>query len=199
MSTEYQVFDYNLSAAGSDRVWLETGFISFLRATDAAGVEAPLTLLEIALGEAVDDWLPFTPGSILRIQKAEKSYMFKVRWAAQAGVSVKLLWGSDANDLDLEVQRASQLVVGDLASTVAPDKITVGTSSTLIAAANASRKALTILNNGTATIYVSGTTATVDDFPIAPGASYTTTTTTAAIYGISGTAGQDVRVFEEGA
>lgn len=199
MNTEYNVSVYDLTDAGSDTVELEVGFLAFLRAVDSAGVEAPLTLIELALGDAVDDWIPFTPGSIMRIQNAQKSGKYKLRWAAQAGVTIYFMWGSNANNLDIEVQRASQLVVGDLASTAAPGKVTVGTTSGLIAAANPNRKALTIFNNGTATIYISDDTATTDDFPIAPGASYTTTTTTAAIYGISGSAGQDVRTLEEGA
>lgn len=198
MSTEYQIFQYNLAAAGNDRVWLDTGFISFLEALDAAGVEAPLTRIEIALGEAVDDWIPFTPGSVLRIQKAEKSYMFKVRWPATAGVTIKLLWGSNANDLDLIVQRATQLVVGNMASSVAADTVTVGTSSTLICAANANRTALTIQNDGTADVFIGPSPATTDMLKLAPGASYTTTTATAAIYGISGSAGHAVRYLEEG-
>jgi hypothetical protein len=75
---------------------------------------------------------------------------------------------------------------------------TVGTSSTLLLAANTLRKKATFYNNGTVTIYVemTGAASTTTSYAVPAGAEFADDTGTAAWNAISGTAGQDVRVME---
>lgn len=79
---------------------------------------------------------------------------------------------------------------------------TVGVANSVILAANAARRTVTVYNNttgaGADTVYIqSGAVATVAaGFPIPPGCSITMESVE-AINAISGTAGQDVRIYEE--
>ena len=84
----------------------------------------------------------------------------------------------------------------------AASQATVGTSGALIVAARTGaigtgRIAATIYNNGTATIFVGTSTGvlTTTGFPVAPGAALVINTT-AALYGISTVAAQNVGVLE---
>lgn len=78
--------------------------------------------------------------------------------------------------------------------------ITVGTSATQIRAANTSRRSISIFNNGSVTVYVGyDNTVTVSNgMPIPPGGERELRVTS-DVYGIAGTAGQDVRYISENA
>lgn len=86
----------------------------------------------------------------------------------------------------------------DRAAGVSVAAVTVLATVTALVAANANRKAVTFQNLGSVDVYLGGATvSTANGLKIAAGADYTVTWTTAALYAISATAGQDVRVFEE--
>ena len=81
----------------------------------------------------------------------------------------------------------------------APAAKTVGTSAVQLDTAFAGRSAVTVVNNGTAVVYI-GTTGVTTSTGIPLAASGGTWTlpwgSAIPVYGISGTAGQDVRVAE---
>lgn len=76
---------------------------------------------------------------------------------------------------------------------------TVGTSSAELVAANPQRVSVAVYNNGTATIYLDNSTASAPgSWPVPAGTVYENDHYVGAINAISGTAGQDVRVWEDG-
>lgn len=92
--------------------------------------------------------------------------------------------------------RSQESVATDQATAVAQ---TVGVAAASLVAARASRVSVLIYNNGTATIYVGPSGVTVaSGVPIVVGGSLEERDYTGAIFAISGTAGQDVRVWEVG-
>lgn len=76
--------------------------------------------------------------------------------------------------------------------------VTVGTSAVVVAAANVDRRSVLIVNNAANVIYVgpAGVT-TATGVPVAAGGGALTLNTTAAIYAIAGSAGNNVRVLQE--
>jgi|GEM_PF-3658193 len=75
----------------------------------------------------------------------------------------------------------------------------VGFIEAVVVPLNLTRKSVTIQNLGTMPIYIGGVAVTVaDGLKIASGGSFVIDKSTGAISAISGTAGQDVRIFEEG-
>ncbi|OEJ64649.1 hypothetical protein [Magnetovibrio blakemorei] len=87
-----------------------------------------------------------------------------------------------------------------LASSYSTAAVVVGVAAGLVVAANAARKSVTIQNLGAQPIYLGGAGVTVADGleVAANGGAFTLSGVSAAVYAISGTAGQDVRVLEEG-
>jgi len=89
------------------------------------------------------------------------------------------------------------LIIETLGSGFSHGNISVGTTPTLIKAANTARKSLLIQNLGTGAIYIGGSTvSTANGIKLDAGENITIDRTTAAVYGIS-TATQDVRFLEE--
>ncbi|MFZ2105107.1 MAG: hypothetical protein WAV18_06915 [Roseiarcus sp.] len=87
------------------------------------------------------------------------------------------------------------------AANLATNQVTVGVTATLLAAARTGvagtgRIAITILNNGTVTIYLGGSSVLVTTGIQLPAGDAITLNTTAALYAISGTAGQNVGIAE---
>lgn len=93
--------------------------------------------------------------------------------------------------------RSQEAVSSDQATATA---VTVGTSAASAAAARNSRICLKIANLGAATVYFGTTSAvtTATGIPIAANGSHTEEFYTGAVYMVSGTAGQDVRLWEVG-
>lgn len=95
------------------------------------------------------------------------------------------------------VVTVSNLNKGTAFSELAP--VTVGVAAGVVAAAAAARKGVRIYNGGTAPIYLGSSAVTVANSPVMvqPGQMWLEDDApSAAIYGISGTAGQVVRVQE---
>lgn len=92
---------------------------------------------------------------------------------------------------------SANIIKGSSFNDLAP--VTVGVAAVVVAAANASRKALRVYNGGTATVYFGGPGVTTANGVVAvlPGQTWIEDDApAAALYGISGTAGQAVRVQE---
>jgi len=193
----YSIVRLDLTSAGSQDFAIESDYFHIVRAEDAGGGLALDVEIEVTLGTGTDHYVPL--GFNCAIEGRTKHY--KLRWAAQAGVVATLLFGwKDAIDGGIRVfaPPAKQLVTSASGTALAVAAVTVGTSATLLAAANSSRQALTIMNNGTATIYLGGSgVTTASGLPVTAGQGFVVEGTTAALYAISGTAGQDVRVMEE--
>lgn len=112
---------------------------------------------------------------------------------------VKVQHGADGSATD--VSAASPLPVSEIAAgAVLSTAVTVGTSATALpSSALSSRKSMIVFNNGNTTIYLgpSGVT-TSSGLPVYAGA-YSPAINLGAgvtLYAISGSAGQNVRVFE---
>lgn len=120
----------------------------------------------------------------------------------QPTLARNLVWSDD--EQRWKMQRADaqgNLVVGTTGSKVSSvsySAVSVGTTATLILAANTSRLSVLIRNDGTDTVFVGGDSSvtTSDGMPIRPGESFSDDQYTGDWYGISGTAGQDMRVLE---
>lgn len=82
----------------------------------------------------------------------------------------------------------------------APRTVTVGTTPTLIAAANAAAIGRLLKNNGAATVFVGGSTVAAsgadEGWAIAAGAEYVDGVSVGAIYGIVAAGTASVKVFE---
>lgn len=81
----------------------------------------------------------------------------------------------------------------------APTAVTVGTGPVRIDQGTANRRYVLVVNNGSATVYVGkdNTVTTANGIPVAAGASLSLNLgPSLQLWGISGTAGQDVRVIE---
>lgn len=81
----------------------------------------------------------------------------------------------------------------------APTAVSVGTSAVQIDQGTANRRYVLVMNNGTATIYVGkdNTVTTSNGIPVSAGSSLSLNLgPSLQLWGISGTAGQDVRVLE---
>lgn len=95
-------------------------------------------------------------------------------------------------------------VTGSLSTKEAPaasasfGAVAVGIAATQIVAANTSRRSVLVQNKGAASVYVgpANTVTTATGIEVASGGSLTFTCAS-ALFGISGTAGQDVRYLDE--
>ena len=115
---------------------------------------------------------------------------------------IKMVLGDvDADAGDVAKDNAMPVSTPVGTASFAAAQSTVGVSAAILVAARTGavgtgRAAVTIYNNGTATIYLGASGVTISTgFPIVAGNGFTTNTT-AAIYAISGTAGQNVGVWE---
>lgn len=191
---EYSITPIPLSVAGEQVIDQEGDFWCFLSALDASGQASLDAKLQVAFGRTTDDFAFAFPNS------DAEGYFDKVRvkWAAQAGLTA-YLYISRSPILKLRTPPAKQLVTSAIATTFAHGAVTVGTAAVLIRAANSNRQSLIVQNLGTVDIFVGGVGVTTGNgLRVQAGQASTLDKSTAAVYGISGTAGQDVRYFEEG-
>lgn len=200
LGPEYMSFDnISLAVAGSEKIDLAAGLFRFLYARDASGSEQPGALVEMAMGETTDDFLPFPVGSKMIIPSGERPTRLRLQWAAQSGITrATFMWAADPNRLDIDVKLRAQLVVGDLAIGLATAEVSVTTAATLIQAANGSRRALAVQNIGGADVYLGGSGVTAGaGYPLPAGGTYRTAEFSGAIYGIVSTGTVKVRALEE--
>lgn len=139
----------------------------------------------------------------------DKDRTYQVRQARtyiQPGMYEFLFENETASDITVtvhfpvgEMKGAGQASNADI-GTAAPDTgaVTVGTTATLLKAANTNRRALTFRNNGGVAVYFGGSGVTVaNGMPLEPGDAWETTVNGAAWYGIVASGTCDVRVVEQ--
>ena len=200
---DYSILKIPLGTAGSLNLAQESDYFSFVVALDASGVPNLNGLINVAVGRDVSDFIP------LQVNNTLKGYapFYKISWAAQAGLTAYVFRsrarvGNVARDAALQITSppAKQLVTSALASTFVAAAVTVGTSAVQLAAVDGARQGIIVENNGTVPIYLGGDNAVTvggatGGIPVAAGAAFTDSTCTGALWAISGTAGQDVRVM----
>lgn len=111
---------------------------------------------------------------------------------AYNGATWDRLRGDIANGLDVDVTR----MIGSGSITTA--NISVGVTAVLLSSARPTRRRIIVKNLGTVLVYIGPTSGvtTTNGYALAAGESKEFETT-ATVYGISGTAAQDVRLLEE--
>ena len=185
-----------LTTAGSETIKGKFTAAFFKRATDAAGSRALDALLQVRFGQNATASFPWEYADKIVSKAGWEEITFS--WEAQIGVTAIVVLAS-SDELLLEGEPPASLAVGDLASSITAAAVTVGTSEVSLAAANSSRKLLTIQNNGSVDVYIGPTGLTTSTgLKVAAGGSYSTENSTAQYFGISGTASQNCRVLEEG-
>ena len=99
---------------------------------------------------------------------------------------------------DFEDARVTGTITLEQGTDAVQATVSVGVAETLLDAADTNRRALTIQNLGTVDVFVGKTGVTVaNGIRLQVGEVYVLSATTAGIFGISGTAAQDVRVLAE--
>ena len=191
-------FDIPLTSAGQLVVHGFAGICRLIKAVDASGAAALSTAIRVKAGDAVGDWIPLAYGNALKLKVAAE---VTIAWDAQPGVVATIFQAWDPDIADVDADPPVRLVVGEKAGAIAAAAVDVDTTAggTQIAAVNSSRKAVTLFNNGTDTVYLgpAGVTAAAG-MPLAAGAYVAFTETTAAIYGIAASGTQEIRVLSEG-
>jgi hypothetical protein len=196
MSASSQVIRINLSAAGELRIDWAFGYFHIVRFEDLSGVAILDGEISVALNGNDDDYVPLLYNNKIR----DKCDRARIRWAAQPGRVAVLIVADKAENFALDTPNPKQLVVSSGGTSGSNAAVIVGTSAVQVAASNSSRQSVIVQNLGSAAIFVgfsSGVTV-ANGARILPGESYVCDKTTSAIFAISGTAGQDVRVLQEG-
>ncbi len=192
----YSKFTVDLTSADSLIVTQQSGLIRLLRAVDSAGATVLTALVNVKMGPRDNETLPMALGQAVRYGYASQ---VTLSWEAQSGVFATFLLSPNPDNFDMDASPPVTLVTGDLASSITPAQVTVTTSATLIKAADASRKSVTVQNVGSADVFLGGSgVATGDGYKLAAGSAFTFSGTSAAIYGIVASGTCDVHVISEG-
>lgn len=169
---EYAVFQDAKRQDGSQEL---DAFLRIKIGTD--GVDAPVFRLNSKIDGAFD--------------------ALRVSWDATPGVTAYIYIARGPGLLRIEAPPPKQIVSTAFGSSLATAAVTVGTSATLLAAANSARQSVLIQNNGTADIYVGGASVTTaNGIKVEAGGSVAIDKTSAAVYGIAAS-NQNARVMTE--
>lgn len=183
-----------LDTAGQYMIEQGFGYVHVFAFVDASGIEKLDGKIEVSFSVSEDDFIPM----LYNNRVAWKADRGRIRWAAQAGTTAIVGIASDPREFAADTPNPKQLVVSSGGTTLAAAAVTVGTVAVVVSAANTLRQSVTIQNLGSVPIYVgpSGVT-TASGVAVQAGEAITLDKQTAAVYAISGTAGQDVRVLTE--
>lgn len=191
---QYSVTTIDLTTAGEQEIQQEGDYFCFVTALDGAGAQQLSATIEVAVGRSIDDYVPMTINNIIRGYASR----YRIKWSAQAGIKAYLYVARGPEPLEITSPPARQLVTSAIAAGFTHNTVSVGVAATLIVAASGTRQSLILQNLGAADVYIGGSAVTTaNGLKLASGASLTIDGTTAAVYGISGTAGQDVRYLQE--
>lgn len=194
----YKVMTIDLGSAGSMPIEREANYFHFVRAEDGDGALALDAEISVALGTATDHFIPLGYNAV--IHGYTRRYLLV--WSAQPGIKATILlsWQGDRESgVQVNAPPAKQLITQASSVGFASTAVTVGLTAVQLAAASATRQAVSVWNGGSTTIYIGASNVSaIDGFPIAPGAGFVVDGTSSSIYAVSGTAGQDVRVLVEG-
>jgi hypothetical protein len=199
MNLAYGLYLFNLSAAGSEVLRQSIGYIQVVRFQDANGVVKLDGEIKVQTGAPSAPSLPLLYNG--KVVLPERTDFTRFEWSAQADTYALVLTAPAPNVFFGDFPNPKQVVTSALGATVAAAAVTVGTSAVALAAASSGRHSVTVQNLGGADIYVgpSGVTTSSGLKIEANGGAVTLDKQTAAIYGISGSAGNDVRVLTESA
>ncbi len=194
-NAEYMTYELPLTVAGEFRIDRSFGYFHVVEFKDAAGVAVLDGKIELSLSVSEDDYIPLRYNNKI----ANRTDRARIRWTAQAGVTAVILVANDATKFAADTPNPKQLVVASGGTTLDAAAVTVGTSAVVLAASDATRQSVTIQNKGAASIFVgpSGVTTSTGIELVAAVGTITLDKQTAAIYAISGSAGNDVRVLTE--
>jgi hypothetical protein len=183
-----------LDVAGKLVIDYAFGYIHVFKFEDASGVAVLDAEIEVSFSANEEDFLPLAYNNKIATP-AERGV---IRWNAQPGVTAIVTIAKDAGKFFADTPNPKQLVVASGGTSLTNAAVTVGTAEVLLAAADPTRQSVTIQNLGAADVYVGATgLTTATGVKLASGGAITLDKQTAAIYGISGSAGQDVRVLTE--
>lgn len=190
------IFIIDLSQAGDQMVRQFAGVLRVIEMADSAGNLDLTGVINVRVGQTKGPTFPLRMNNAYTGRSARD---LKLSWEAQSGVFAKLLLSPDGQTFDVDADPPVQLVTGALSSSITAADIDVASTATEIVAANTSRQALTIWNNGSETIYLGGSGVTTSTgLPLEAGTGVDFSHTTAAIYGICSTGPVDTRYLEEG-
>lgn len=196
-TVEYSVFRFSLAVsniAAPHRFDQRVGYFHLVRFEDDAGATILTGKIEIAFGSSNDDWLPLGYNNKI----AAISDRLQIRWEAQANTNAVIITSPSLNALQVDAPPATQLILASLGSVIEHYALTVGLTEVLVDAADLTRQSIMIKNLGTVSIYIGATgVTTVNGMEIPANGSIILDKQSAAIYAISGTAGQNVRVLIE--
>jgi len=195
--SEQSIFPITMTAAGSQVIKQFSGVLRVIQMADSAGALNLTGMISVRTGQTKGPVIP------LRMNNAifgEATRDLVLSWEAQAGVIATIMISPSAAAFDVDADPPVQLVTGSLASTITAAAVSVDNTATLVAAANTGRQALTIWNDGAATVFLGGAAVTTAaGLPLKAGTGIDFSHTTAAIYAIAAAAGPyDVRYLEEG-
>lgn len=193
-NAEYMTYEIPLTAAGEYRIDRSFGYFHVVEFKDANGVAVLDGKIELSLSVSEDDFIPLRYNN----KVANRTDRARIRWDAQAGVTAVILVANDATKFAADTPNPKQLVVASGGTTLDAAAVSVGTTATLVAASDATRQSVTLQNLGTADVYFGpAAVTTATGVKLASNGSLTLDKQTAAIYAISGSAAQDVRVLTE--
>lgn len=187
-----QKIEIPMTVAGLQTINLQGDRFKFLHAVNASGVIDVDAKIEVSMGAAGDEWMPMYADSEIE----GFSDRWKVRWVAHSGLTAIIVISRAG--YRVSAPPTKQLVTSSIGTQLSSAAVTVGTSAVVVAAASSSRQSVVIQNKGSVPIYLGGSAVTTaTGIEVAAGAAFTIDKTTAAVYAISGSAGQDVRVMIE--
>lgn len=193
-AAESQTIRIPLDTAGTQVIDRAFEYLHVLRFENTAGVPVLDGEVLVSLSVSEDDFMPLLYNNKV-IGKTDRG---RVRWVAQAGKVAVITIAADARAFAIDTPNPKQLVVASGGATLTAAAVSVGVAATLVAAASTTRMAVTIQNLGTVDVFVGPSGVTVaSGVKIASGGAITLDKQTAAVYAISGSAAQDVRVLTE--
>lgn len=193
-SAEYQTFELDLSTAGSLKFSTFAGRIVMADAELASGDPALNVKMQVRLGTVDNDQIPLRYNGAI---DAANPMDVVFTWEAQTGVTATI-FASYSKVVDITPRPFKQIVTSSVGADLSTATVTVGTTAVVVSAADAARQSVLIQadssNSGLIFIGASGVTA-ANGIELSAGQSIEIDETTAAVYGISDTAGQKVRVL----
>lgn len=148
-------------------------------------------------GSDGSNWIALLIDALGRLQVDAEIDNFPADPATQTTLAALLTELQLKADLT-ETQPVSATVEAKSDDTFTHDAVTMGLAAAVIKAANASRLGIAVFNLGSATIYLGydNSVAVADGFPLLSGTGLYFDGYVGALWGISGTASQDVRYLE---
>lgn len=191
----YDVIRVPLATAGSRIVEFAGGLLHVIGFEDNSGNAILDGVIKLALTVGTNALIPLRYNNKV-VAEFER---IRLEWTAQSDTVAVILLADGPSSLVADTPNPKQLVTSALGATLASAAVTVGTTEVALTAADTSRFSVTIQNLGGADIYIGPTGVTTSSGlkVAANGGVLTLDKQTAAVYGISGSAGNDVRVLKE--